>query len=1107
MRPAGACLLFLAVGCAATSATELTGRVTSQGLPIPGAGVTLIAGDMTYRTVTHEDGFFTFSNVPEGTALLQVEMFGFEPVRRQVRLPSPELHLELQLAVTPLTQARAVTRPSGDAIGQRQPSPSETQSSLPPETLVNLDALERDANESFLLSGSLSQGVTLTERPVLGFGLEGRGLEPLEGALAEIFRGERRDEGPPAGGFGPVLMGRGMGPGGPPPVGFPGAGPAGGRFGGPPGVGLRGQPGSRPASGPPQAARRPEWMRGRGVVAFGNRQRVDQALVRGRLSLSLNSSALDAKPYSISGQPIPKPDYARVRFDISAGGPLRIPRLLQGRGGMFFFDYSGMRSRDGFDRIATVPSPAERTGDFSSSWDRGPVRVYDLWSGAPFPGNRIPSSRMDPAALGLLELIPLPNLPGRVQNYQLITSIPNNLDRFNLRLGQSLGRIHRLSGSVSLERRYRESAQLFGFRDEARGQGLAVGLNWLCNLSPAWIHTLGLRFNRMTNDSIPYFAYRRDVAGELGILGTPRDPVAWGPPNLNFTNFGDLTDGNPSLFRNNSWSLSQGWTWVRGPHTLRFGFDYQRTQRNQLTYLNARGTHTFTGLLTSGFDAAGHPLPRTGFDFADFLLGLPQSSTIRWGNPDIYFRAGGWNGYFVEDWRLKPGLTLNLGIRYEYASPWFEKYDRMANLDVAPGFRDVAVVTPRTTGPYSGRFPRGLVNPDRNNFAPRVALAWRPSQRGSLVVRLGYGIYYNGGVYSSIATRLAQQPPFALTNTFVTSLEAPLTIRTGFLGEPSAELTNTYAVQRDYRIGYAQVWNVSLQRNLPWSLFLELAYLGTKGTALDVQRSPNQAPPGSPLDAERRRPIPYAVAFIYDSSDGHSIYHSGRVRLLRRLRRGLSFSTSYVWGKSIDNVSTYGGGLGVIALDPFDLRRERGLSSFDRRHSLDASLFILSPVGEGPGLWNVNGFLRRLLEQWRLSGTFRWDSGRPFTAMVMGNRADTAGTGVTGNGRADATGLPVRSETGFFNLDAFTIPPPGRYGNAGRNTIPGPASLITNLSLGRGFQLGSERRELEVRLEAENAFNTVNITRIGTTVNASNYGLATAAGPMRRVSLELRLRF
>jgi hypothetical protein len=308
-------------------------------------------------------------------------------------------------------------------------------------------------------------------------------------------------------------------------------------------------------------------------------------------------------------------------------------------------------------------------------------------------------------------------------------------------------------------------------------------------------------------------------------------------------------------------------------------------------------------------------------------------------------------------------------------------------------------------------------------------------------------------------------------------------------------------VDRSYKIGYAQTWNVGVQRDLPYNLTGEATYIGTKGTRLDMQRMPNRAAPGSPLTAEQRRLIGNAVGFTYESAEGTSIYNAGQFRLSRRFRRGVSGSGSYTFAKSIDNASSIGGGGVVVAQNDQNLAAERGLSSFDRRHNLSISYALTSPTASSGTAYPV------LLRDWQFSGGFSVRSGPPYTAQVLGNRSDTGGSGSIGSGRADATGLPITLDGFLFNPAAFAIPPAGRFGDAARNTIPGPWSVSGSLSAGRSFRFKDSRRGFDLRASASNVFNSVNVSRVGTTVNASNYGLPLSVGSMRTMTMTLRFRF
>jgi hypothetical protein len=849
-------------------------------------------------------------------------------------------------------------------------------------------------------------------------------------------------------------------------------------------------------------------MGGRDVAAFGNRRPNQQNAYRGRVNISLNNDAFDAAPYSLNGQQVAKPEYSRYRYGFNIGGPFGIPKLFKIPGGNIFLSYSGTRSDTPTSRFGIVPTAEQRLGDFSTSTVRNQaVTIYDPLSRLPFANAQIPASRIDSAARGLLTYFPLPTITGTVQNYRLVTSTASDNDDLSVRLDQTLGAKNRLSAGWSYQTRSSESVQLFGFRDPSDGRGQRLNLGWSHTFSSTVVNNLRTDFSRNRSDLIPYFANGADVAALLGISGTSRNVLNYGPPNLSFTNFAALSDGNPSRNAQQSLAVNEGIVIVRGTHTLNAGFMFRRSLTNQLSEPSGRGAYSFSGLLTSAFDAKGNAVSGTGYDLADFLLGYPQSSTIRYGNADLYFRGSSYAVHIGDDWRINSRFSVSAGVRYEYTQPVYEKYGRSANLDIASGFSGVSLVTPTQSGAYTGAYPKALVDSDPNNFAPRIGLAWRPSSKKSWVIRTGYGIYYNANIYNQIASRLAQQPPYAVTTSQTTVVATPLTIKAGFSTRPvSTQITNTYAVDRGYRTGYGQTWNFAFQSSLPGAFVMELGYLGTKGTRLDVQRLPNQAAPGSAADSETRRPIPYALGFTYDSSIGNSIFHAAQVRLNRRFRGGLTFGTFYTFGKSIDDVSSYGGGRSVVVQDNLNLRAERGLSSFDQRHSFNANVMYSTSGGRRSRRTN-DTWVSVLLSDWTLMATLSANSGTPFTAMVQGNRSDAGGSGVVGSARADSSGQPVASSTGYFNLAAFAVPASNAYGNAARNTIPGIPNYNVGGSVTRTIQAFGERRAFEIAASAENLLNKVNITGIGTTVNSADYGLASSAGSMRRISLELRFRF
>jgi trimeric autotransporter adhesin len=1068
--------LFAGVFCAVLHAQS--GMVKSGNQPIPGATVTATQGEKTLVTASGVDGYYAFPSLGDGLWTVTVEMFGFEPAKEQVDYGKSQVaNFNLKLRESPVAARLARAGANGASGANQIETQIQSELSSSQQQLSSAPgAAAQNSNEAFLIAGTLSQGLSPNASPDAG-PVSQPGFPGNQDGFSAQAPGS-----PGFGGGG--VPGGGGGRGG----GFGGPG-GGGGFGG----GGRGGPGRGGNGGQPRQ--------------FGNRRQ--PSAIHGLVFFTLANSALNAKPFSITGQDIPEPSYAQSRFGFVAGGPLTIPKVVKDPSTQFFLSYFGTRAANPATEVATVPTELEREGNFSQSiQSAGPVQIFDPTTHQPFAGNIIPASLLaQPNALiaqKLLPYIPLPNQPGLVNNYEQFYSVPQNTDNASLRIQRNVAKNDRLSFRINGQRRDGNNVQTYGFLDSTSGYGVNNVLGWTHNISPTLVSNAQVTFNRNVNQTTPFFANGANIAAELGIAGTSTNPLSYGPPNLNFTNFGALSDASPLLTRNQTQSGNESVIWSRGIHTFTWGVQFTRSDLNYQTDQNGRGTFNFTGQATSALNAQGLPVAGTGFDFADFLLGMPQSSSIQYGDFNTYFRQNVSTAYFLDDWKVRPSLTLNLGVRYEYFSPLSEKYGRMANLDIAPDFTAVAPVVAGGTGPYSGAFPSGLINPDYKNFSPRIGLAWKvPQIKRSTIVRAGYGIYYNGQAYIPFGLKLAQQPPFATAESVNTSPENPLTLASGFVSVSPSDVTNTFAVDRYYRTPYAQTWNLSVQHDLGKGFFTEIGYLGTKGTDLDVQIVPNEGPGGT----RGANQLGNAVGFTYDYPVGNSSYNAAQVRVQRRFNRGISMQAFYSFSKSIDDSSSFGGAGNTVAQNWLDLAAERGLSSFDVRHSLTMSWVWTSPVGSATSRIPGDTRAGRLLRDWQLSGGLTAQTGTPLTARILGNGAALAQTGGIGSGRAEATGESVSSGTGFFNLAAFTVPPEGEFGNAGRNTIPGPDLVSLNAAFGRSFQFGESRRRLELRLETTNVLNQVSYTNVETVVNATNYGLPISAAAMRTLSAVLRFRF
>lgn len=1054
-----------------------SGVVKAENQPIPGAVVKATQGDKVLSTLTDDNGAYQIDGVTPGAWIMSVEMFGFTTARKEVTIGATPSKNDFSLTLRDRSQfGRGPGGGRGGQSGQGAAQDGDVEApsldmSATPEAPPGTAMAVGGADQSLIAQGSLSQGIQTTAgdmRPDEGMG--------------------------PGGGFGRGMGGPG-GPGGPGGLagepggqGGPGGGGPGG-FGG--GGGQRGGGGGGRGGG--RGGQRPPRDRNGNAAFIGNRQGNNNRIT-GSLFYTFGNSALNARPFSVDGLEAPKAAYSQNRFGVSAGGPLFIPKLFNFDKITWFFNYTGNLLRNGVDQPASVPTLGQRNGDLSSV----SATIFDPQTGAPFPNNIIPTSRISPIAQGLLSFVPLPNqATGTInQDYRLIYANPNHSQGLNTRLNATVTPKDNLAFAVNWQRRNAQNDQIFGCCDTSSGNGFNTNATWRHRLGTRSFESVTLTFNRNTTVVTPYFeTLGQNVAAELGILGTAQTPTNYGPPTLGFTNYSSLSDTVATHQAVESFGASDMLTMHKGKHNFSFGGGATHYLNNLTTDANGRGSFGFSGLSTAQY-VNGVQQANTGYDFADFLLGLPETSAIRYGDTSTYYRSNGFNGFAVDDFRVSTGFSLNLGLRYEYFQPWAEKYGHAANLDVAPGFSAVAPVLPGQTGPFGGTYPASLIRSDKNNFAPRAALAWKPNPKGKLLIRAGYGWYYNPSQYNKFETNLAAQPPFAVTNTVTTSAADVLTLPTGLLQKSGKTVTNTYAVALDYRTMYAQSWNVDVQRDLNRILVFEASYQGTKGTRIDVPEAPNQAPLGPSQTSEQRLPIANAGSFIYDTPIGNSIYHAGQLRLSRRFAKGISTNLLYTYSKAMDDAA--------LAQNFYNQAAERALSPSNHTHVLSLQFVLASPVDATKGFLAHPVFLAKALKDWTLSGNVSAQTGSPLTATVNGN---LDGTGSPAALRANATGLPENGGTGWFNTAAFAVPAPETFGTAGRDTIIGPGSVALNLSLARSINLHSERRRLEFRIDTSNFLNHVNPSGLITVVNSSQYGEITSALAMRSVTATLRLRF
>jgi hypothetical protein len=826
--------------------------------------------------------------------------------------------------------------------------------------------------------------------------------------------------------------------------------------------------------------------------AFGSNRPGQRSLYNGAFGLQLGNSAWDARSYSLTGERPEKEPYTDAQFLGTFQGPFRIPGVRNQLN--VFVGYQGTSEHNVSTQSARMPTALERAGDFSQTRNAAGqlVTLVDPLTGQPFAGNILPLGRISPQAAALLGYYPFPTVDGTGRyNYQLPIVTANRQDSIQTRFIQSPNNRNQLAATINYQRSTADSTNIFGFDNTRRNAGLDAQGNWSYRFSQFMTLRARYQYTRQTNRVQPYFADLINVSAEAGITGNNQEPDNWGPPTLQFaSDLAGLSDVRFGSTRTATQSWSGEALSFRGRHTLTLGGDARRHGIDIVSQQDPRGTFSFTGAAT-------------GADFADFLLGLPHTSSIAYGNADKYFRNSSYAVFVTDDWRVSPSLTLNLGVRWEYESPITERFGRLVNLDVASGFGAVEpVVASAPVGPLTGsRYPTSLLHPDRSGIQPRLGLAWRPIPGSSLVVRAGYGIYRNTNVYQSIATLLAQQPPLSTSFSVASSPDNPLTLANGFTAVTADGALNTFAVDPHFRVGIAQNWQASVQRDLPASLTVVATYMGAKGSRLMQQFLPNTYPAGAVNPC-----LDCPSGFRFLTSDGRSVRHAGQVQLRRRLRNGFTASVQYTLAKAMDNAAAFAGASldgAALAQNWLDLEAEYARSNFDQRHQIVAQVEYTTGAGVTGGTL-LDGWKGRLLKDWTFTSQLTTGSGLPLTPIYF---APVRGTGIVGAIRPSLTGAPLDGGDGFYaSRGAFAPPPPGEWGDAGRNSITGPAQFSMNAAVARTFRVG-DRLNLDWRIEALNVLNQVTYAGVNPFITSEQFGLPSRANDMRKLRSSLRVRF
>jgi hypothetical protein len=853
----------------------------------------------------------------------------------------------------------------------------------------------------------------------------------------------------------------------------------------------------------------------------------------GSLYEFLRNSNFDARDY-FAAPDSPKPAFRQNQFGGSLGGRIIRDKLF------FFANYEGYRRSLANVSVNTVPTEAMRRGDFSAVRD-----IYDPLSVRPqpgtssgfvrdqFPNRQIPSSRFDSVTARLIQAYPLPQRPGLVNNHTSTPKDRQSWDQGDMRVDynvsskdQIFARFSR-QDTITIKPSTFEPVTVPGMNEPVSlgDEGTFAGtsnlvtyhtvLNWTRTLSPSFLLDARMGFVRYDLNYSQEGASEGAQLGEkLGVLNSNQGPRSDGIPIFSpqgYTGIGQ-TRSLPIVRVENTFHPNFNLTKLQGAHSIKWGFEARRRQMSEFQNNRGSGRFNFDRQFTTNPNATG----TAGDAMASFLLGtasvIEQDFLLVFGG----IRATEYGAFVQDDWRATSRLTLNLGLRYEYDTPFSEVADRWANFDMATGKMRIAG--------YNSDSNVG-VTPDRNNFAPRFGFAYQLRQ--TTVLRGGYGIYYNTQGHGGVAIRLQRQLPFGPINAENINQFSnnPRVVSQGFRPIPPLDFEtvaneptgSVLSMPDNFKSGYTQQFNLQIQQQLPWwEVVVKAGYVGNLGRQLHNTFNANQPAPG-PGGPAARRPLrliaPQVVNVTRAETDGMSNYHALQMTAEKRFSSGLGFLTAYTWSHSIDNVALDFGG-GADGPVPQDIRNrhsaERGSSPHDMTHRLVHSMTYNLPVGKGRA-WDTGSSIgNAIIGDWQINTIFTAQTGMPFspTLAVPVSNAGASRPDRLKSGEIDSPDPSLWFDTSFNSPDAaWATPAQFTFGNAGRNILRGPGRVNLDFSLFKNFAIRESLR-LQFRAETFNLTNTPQFDIPNASIGSPSAGVITnILGNPRQIQFALRLSF
>ncbi|MEW5978963.1 MAG: TonB-dependent receptor [Acidobacteriota bacterium] len=845
----------------------------------------------------------------------------------------------------------------------------------------------------------------------------------------------------------------------------------------------------------------------------------------------LRNDRLNARPFDFTGTNPRKQPLRRNQFGFGAGGPIVKNRAF------LFGNYEGIRFPSSIITTVTVPTALEKRGDFTQSgfsvFDPLTVRPDPANPSRrirdPFPGNVIPAARFDPIAVRLLSFYPDPNFkdpnPNVRNNYLVKETNDDSLDSFNLKGDLNLTSNDTMTARYSQQRGGRRRSSWMPedrLGAESSLDATNSGLTYTHVFSPTLVNEarVGYNYLRFGNTMLN----SQDILGEFKIPGLFHLPFASGFPTLNLRNYTGAaavrpiaTLGTPFVLVEHSWQMLDNISWQKGRHALKFGAEYGRVANNRFQGRPGDAILTFDGTYTTPVVGQGLETLRNGVP--DALLGLARQFVSNYALDAVRIRSQRFSAFAQDDWRVTPKLSLNLGLRYDFYSPYHEEQDRLGNFDPRTGQRVIPETTRRIIESVLG-IPGGNLPPTFRygsldevvwkanylNFAPRFGFAYSINDR--LVLRGGYGIFYGVTVSNNANNAGTEGVPFFFDFGLASELDTPIVIRNGFptggvLGPLSARTFSAYYSPLDRHDPYSQKYSFNLQFALAKGAALEVGFTGQRALAFPTLVPGNTPPPG-PGAVQDRRPYPNIGFFWQFVPIGDSNYNGLEASFKLKETYGLAIQSAFTFSKSLGySQGTEGQSTDDRIRDPYNFRYDYGLLNYDFRKRWVSSWIYRIPTAPG-----LPAFARHILNNWQTSGLVILQGGFPFQVRVSGQ---VLNTGFDAN-RADVLRDPnlpggQRTRERWFDTGAFAVPAPYKWGNQAKNMLRVPGLAQVDFALQKSVPI-TEGKRLTFRMEASNFFNRVQLGPPAATLGSPNFGVIRSlqAGP-RNIQMALRFDF